>query len=457
MACSAEYSAPRATVTATPPLSPRPPSPSPQTPLLQRQQRNRDPPVPIELPPPPAYSDQLPPIPADIWTRVTPGARPDDPTVAALIAIAHTATAGVHLGEGRTRALLHTVTSWPNDSQDVHTFVSHCPICQIARLPANPDHPADVHAIPPAFPFHSVEIDTVGPLAPASGYRHILVCVDVCTRFTELTPLSDLEATTVAAALLDSWVLRHGVPKLVIGDGAFASTVVKELTALLQARLHLSLPLDPRGHGRVERRNLDVEQMLRTLLTADHYVKNWPSHVPAVHSYTNASCTLSEVAAAEKRQFDARRAKYLAALPPAHTADYSPGDLVLLLHPRPHKLLPPSSGPFAIVGPGDNAASFMLRNLLTGEQFLASANRLKRFLQPAYSTQEDTAILAIPPGEAIVKEVLDHALDPLRFLVRWHTGATAWIPYRGNSNSAPLIAYMHARGIHPRKLSKKGG
>ena len=64
-------------------------------------------------------------------------------------------------------------------------------------------------------------MDVVGPLTPSRGQKYILTITDAFTRYTELVAMPDKETITVAKALLDQWILRHGFYEQVISDHAF--------------------------------------------------------------------------------------------------------------------------------------------------------------------------------------------------------------------------------------------
>ena len=75
-------------------------------------------------------------------------------------------------------------------------------------------------------------MDLVGPLTPSQGCTHILTITDAFTRYTELIPIPNKQTITVAKALLDEWILRHGFYEQVVGDhgGGSVSDVTIELS-----------------------------------------------------------------------------------------------------------------------------------------------------------------------------------------------------------------------------------
>ena len=70
-----------------------------------------------------------------------------------------------------------------------------------------------------ASPNFTVAVDATGPL-PASTLNntYILVLQDLFTRFTELIPLPDIKAPTVASSILNTWILRYGPMRRLLSD-----------------------------------------------------------------------------------------------------------------------------------------------------------------------------------------------------------------------------------------------
>ena len=82
----------------------------------------------------------------------------------------------------------------------------------------------------------------------------MLVVVDHFSKWTELIPLKDTNAITIARALLDNWCCRYGVPTRLHSDGAsnVHGNVVKELCRLIGVGKSKSSRLHPQGDGKAE-------------------------------------------------------------------------------------------------------------------------------------------------------------------------------------------------------------
>ena len=65
---------------------------------------------------------------------------------------------------------------------------------------------------------------------------YILVIADYFTKFTEIFPLRDIEAETVANTIFRGWIKRYGCPQELHSDQGvqFESQIFQELCKMLQ-------------------------------------------------------------------------------------------------------------------------------------------------------------------------------------------------------------------------------
>jgi transposase InsO family protein len=185
-----------------------------------------------------------------------------------------------HPGIRATRRLLTARWCWEGMSRDVVAWCRDCQHC--ARAKVHRQLAAALQAIPvPAQRFSHVHVDIVGPLPVSSqGLRYLFTMVDRTTRWLEAVPLRSVEAATCAAAFVESWVARFGVPAQLTSDQGrqFTSAVWSHLSQLLGV-LHInSTAYHPQSNGVVERAHRQLKAALRARLAA----VDWPDHLPWV-------------------------------------------------------------------------------------------------------------------------------------------------------------------------------
>lgn len=429
--------------------------------------------------------------------------RPPDDLVAAAITQAHIAWPEPHFGRDRTLYLLRGCVSWPTMSEDVARFVRNCTACQFNAR--KPDSPADLLTTPTSAPLDCVQLDFIGPLQRTTkGNQYVFCIVDRFSRFTVLVPIPALDAQTVTDAFIRRWVAYLGVPTTIISDGGppFTSTAFGELMKSLNATLRVSLPLAPQGHGLVERTNSTVVSTLRAILQHHHHSVAWdtvieqlqlsinahpnrvsglppftaihgfpvrlPLHIVtgvapfavhttepldfALHLYNSLREAANLVALHDRRAAIERRKAFLDANAGRPKAVYDTGTFVLVHKPRDQKLHPEWAGPYQVVGPGRNTASYLLRDLLNEKEFECAASRMRTFL-PGRLSKEEMAAISAPPTEFVVEGVTGHLEAPLRFWIKWKgSPLPTLVPWEDCSNTSVVMKYMREKGIkRPRK------
>ena len=82
--------------------------------------------------------------------------------------------------------------------------------------------------------FEHIHIDII-VMQYSQCYRYCLTCINRFLRWPEAIPIPDMEASTVASALLSTWIFRFGVPLKITSDQGrqLESKVFEELCRLL--------------------------------------------------------------------------------------------------------------------------------------------------------------------------------------------------------------------------------
>lgn len=131
--------------------------------------------------------------------------------------------------------------------------------------------------------FEPIAADISGPYRTSvQGNTYILVVGDYFTKLTELYPLSNITASTVAEYLFRGWIKRYGCPREIHSDQGrqFESAIFREVCALLQIGKTRTSPLHRGSDGMVERTNRSVYNILSQCVTENH--RDWDQHLDLI-------------------------------------------------------------------------------------------------------------------------------------------------------------------------------
>ena len=201
-----------------------------------------------------------------------------------------------HPGIRSTHQLLASRFVWPGMNKDVGDWVRGCIPCHRAKVYRHTR--ARVSKFQPPHRFDLVPIDLVVSLPSSHGCKYLLMCIDRFTRWPEVIPLPDIQATTVAAAFVNIWISRFGVHGTITTDrgGEFEAALFKSLVALLGSRRIRIATYHPRANGLVERFHHLLKSALRAMPSPQH----WVDHLPLIMlSIRAATKTDTDVAPCE--------------------------------------------------------------------------------------------------------------------------------------------------------------
>ena len=130
--------------------------------------------------------------------------------------------------------------------------------------------------VPVSGRFERVAMDLLDvSVISAKGYKYILVVCDYFTKYTEVYPLKDKTARSVADALMDIWLPRYGFPLFLHSDQGkeFDNAIIHKLSELLGTVKTKTTPYHPRSDGLVEHFNRTLLAMLAMFVSQEH--DNW--------------------------------------------------------------------------------------------------------------------------------------------------------------------------------------
>ncbi|PAA51672.1 hypothetical protein BOX15_Mlig023015g11 [Macrostomum lignano] len=391
---------------------------------------------------------------------------------AELLQQAHDRPSAGHLGQRRVLRALRERSWWPDMREDVRDWVRSCLVCQRRKGAPKRARAELVRQPLPAKPWAVMQLDIKGPLpVTESGKRYIICFVDPFSKWVEAAALSQIDATTVAEALVTCVVLRHGVPGVVHSDQGrqFEAEVFKQTCALLGAEKSRTSPFHPSGNGNVERFNRTLGNMLSAFCSENQ--ASWDALLPYVvwayssseHSSTGESPfkvlrgieprlpvdlalggqrdqpqDCADLQARIRRGFQVVRAHLHTAQKSQHefynlgaeTTDFKTGDRVMLTHHAMKRgqcksLSSRWSGPF-IVLKKVSPVNYRLQAVNGRRRLLVHHDRLKRFIdRPNLSGR--------PPAKPATEDDCQSVEDAAGQLA----GPDAWEPLRNLDAAEP--------------------
>ena len=217
----------------------------------------------------------------------------------AILQHSHNHKMGGHLGFIKTLYNVRQRFYWPGQRSDVARW---CHRCQEfgARKPKKRKRALLKETV--GLPMERIALDIMGPLPQSnSDNSYILVIGDYFSKCTGAYALPDHTAQTVARVVVEEWICRYGVPRIIHSDQGhdFESHLFTEMCRLLKIEKTKTCPYRPQSDGMIERFNRTVAQMLAIFVKGNR--KTWDEHLPflmlaywsTVHESTQ--CTANEL------------------------------------------------------------------------------------------------------------------------------------------------------------------
>lgn len=181
-------------------------------------------------------------------------------------------------GHAGVRRMVNSIKSkyyWPSLDNDVRNYVKNCKKCQTMKYSRTTKEPMVVTTTATSA-FEKVFIDIVGPLdTDSDGYTYILTVQCELSKYVEAYPLHRKDTVSVARALVNNFILRYGIPKIIASDRGteFISSTMEEVCKLLQIEKIHSTAYHHESIGALENTHKHLAAFLR--IQCDEHPETW--------------------------------------------------------------------------------------------------------------------------------------------------------------------------------------
>lgn len=191
------------------------------------------------------------------------------------IKLCHTIPMSGHYGKEKTTSRLTSRFYFPKLQHKVALFIDNCDIC----LKKAKNHKAPKAPLQPfvaSYPNDVLQIDIVEALPSTNGYHAILTMIDRFTMYAEAVPLRNTKVDTIARAVLNQYISRHGIPTAIHSDrggNVHTADLIQALYKLMGIEKTATTAYRPQSNGGVERFNGTLKGLLWAYCQENP--KNW--------------------------------------------------------------------------------------------------------------------------------------------------------------------------------------
>lgn len=193
----------------------------------------------------------------------------------------------LHVGYEKLLEKLRARYFWPKLAFSARKYIEKCRICKECKPTNTSQHPTMGTARLATKPFQILAIDFIQSLPRSkTGNMHLLVLLDLFSKWTVLVPVKKICASLVVKILEEQWFRRYSVPEILISDNAtsFHSNEFKDFLQKYQVQ-HWA---NSRHHSQanpVERLNRSINALIRTYVKQDQRL--WDSKISQVEYTIN--------------------------------------------------------------------------------------------------------------------------------------------------------------------------
>ena len=197
---------------------------------------------------------------------------------------------GGHFAYLKTFHKIYRKFWWLAMRSEIKDFCRACPACQ-----ENSSEPPRASLLPtelPTRPNMVLYTDTLGPVKPTSfnGNKHCIILADHFSKFIKLRAIKDLQAETLAKAIVEMHIMKDGVFPILVSDRhkSYTSKLLKEINAMLGIKHSLTCAYRPSSDHQSERTFRTIKSMMKRLLRGYNHA-SWDEFLPFVAAALNDS------------------------------------------------------------------------------------------------------------------------------------------------------------------------
>ena len=183
---------------------------------------------------------------------------------------------GGHLGASRMISVMRPRYFWIGMIRDINKYVQTCKSCNASKSSNQNIRPPLIIRDPAPGPFHTMTIDTVGPLPRTrNGNKHLVCVTDQYSRYVIAWPSTDVTAKSIAEKFYEKVICVYGAPKRLLSDNgsAFISQLFQELCSTFKIKQSLCTAYHAMGQGQTERAQRSIVTLLRNFVSEKQ--TNW--------------------------------------------------------------------------------------------------------------------------------------------------------------------------------------
>lgn len=200
-----------------------------------------------------------------------------------ILFICHDIPMAGHLDQVRTFHRVMATFWWPKLWRDTGNYVKSCQNCHTRKTPPRQLRNMIHEGFTPQAPFQYVAMDITKVTYPSATTSHVLVFIDLFTRWVEtVTFCVTPTAAMVADAFIAAVVARHGIPEFLISDNGtnLNAQLVCDVCLLLNTKNIFVAPYTPQTNGTVERFNKSFKNILAAVMVQKR--EQWAEYMPQV-------------------------------------------------------------------------------------------------------------------------------------------------------------------------------